>query len=174
MASSTRSTARAKSSATTSRDPKATSTSSRTRSTSTITSVVVALGSNLGDRRYHLLRAVHELRFVVRVVRVSSIRETAPFDAPSGSPPFLNMVVAGYTAIAPLELLRELLAIESRLGRVRRGVRNEPRVIDLDLILYGALRMRTRELTLPHPRFREREFVLTPMREIGTFLSPRA
>src|SRR5687768_11070682 len=98
MASSTRSTARAKSSATTSLAPKATSTSSPTTSTSNI-SVVIALGSNLGDRRYHLLRAVHELRFVVRVVRVSAIRETAPVDAPSGSPPFLNMVVAGYTLL---------------------------------------------------------------------------
>ena len=112
---------------------------------------------------------MHELRSVVRVVRVSSIRESAPVDAPPGSPPFLNMVIAGYTSLPPLELMRELLAIESRLGRRRRGVRNEPRVIDLDLILYGATRMRSRELTLPHPRYREREFVLVPMREITPF-----
>ena len=104
----------------------------------------------------------------MRVVRVSTIRETAPFDAPPGSPPFLNMVVAGYTSVPPLDLLRHLLAIERRLGRVRRGTRNEPRLIDLDLILYGAVRMHTRELTLPHPRYRQREFVLTPMREIGS------
>ncbi|HYK05766.1 MAG TPA: 2-amino-4-hydroxy-6-hydroxymethyldihydropteridine diphosphokinase [Thermoanaerobaculia bacterium] len=128
--------------------------------------VVIALGSNLGDRRYHLLRAIHELRFVVRVVRVSSIHETAPVDAPEGSPPFLNTVLTGYTSLEPLALLDELLALEQRLGRVRRGTRNGPRVIDLDLILHGATRMRTRRLTLPHPRAHEREFVLVPLREV--------
>jgi 2-amino-4-hydroxy-6-hydroxymethyldihydropteridine diphosphokinase len=79
------------------------------------------------------------------------------------------MAVAGYTRVAPLALLDALLAIERRLGRTRGKVRNAPRVIDLDLILYGARRMQTRALTLPHPRYREREFVLAPMREIVTF-----
>ncbi len=106
---------------------------------------------------------------MVRVVRVSAIRETAPVDAPPGSPPFLNMAVAGYTSVPPLELMRALLAIELRLGRRRSGVRNEPRVIDLDLILYGAQRSATRELTLPHPRYKARPFVLEPMREITPF-----
>lgn len=130
------------------------------------TAVVIALGTNLGDRRYHLARAIHELRHDVRVVRVSSIHETEPVDAPPGSPWFLNMVVAGYTSLAPLELLDALQAIEKRLGRVRRGVRNEPRVIDLDLILYDAIRMRTPRLTLPHPRARQRAFVMEPLREV--------
>ena len=103
----------------------------------------------------------------MRVVRVSSIRETAPVDAPPGSPPFLNMVAAGYSTLAPEALLEALLAIELRLGRVHRGTRNEPRVIDLDLILHGGHRMRTAKLTLPHPRYRSREFVMTPMRELG-------
>jgi 2-amino-4-hydroxy-6-hydroxymethyldihydropteridine diphosphokinase len=103
---------------------------------------------------------------VVNVVRVSSFHETDPVDAPPGSPPFLNAVLLGYTSLAPLALLDALLAIERRLGRVRRGVKNEPRVIDLDLIAYGALRMRTRRLTLPHPRAHEREFVMRPWREI--------
>jgi len=132
----------------------------------TLNSVLIALGSNLGDRRYNLMRAIHALRDVVRVVRVSAIRETAPVDAPPGSPPFLNAVVAGYTTLSPESLLDALLAIESRHGRVRRGIRNEPRVIDLDLIFHGAHRMRTERLTLPHPRYREREFVMTPMREL--------
>jgi 2-amino-4-hydroxy-6-hydroxymethyldihydropteridine diphosphokinase len=131
-----------------------------------VATVVIALGSNLGDRRYNLLRAIHELRFFVRVVRVSSIHETAPVDAPEGSPPFLNAVLAGYTSLEPLELLGELLSLERRLGRVHRGIRNEPRVIDLDLILHGATRMRTPRLTLPHPRAHLREFVLEPMGEV--------
>ena len=84
-------------------------------------------------------------------------------DAPP--PKFLNMVIVGHTALAPLPLMRALLSIEERLGR-RRALRNAPRTIDLDLILYDAVRMRTPELTLPHPRFRDREFVTIPLREI--------
>lgn len=75
------------------------------------------------------------------------------------------MVVAGYTALAPEALMEALLAIEARLGRIR-GRRNAPRVIDLDLILHGAHRMRTKTLTLPHPRARERGFVLEPLRGV--------
>jgi len=134
------------------------------------TTVVIALGSNLGDRRYHLLRAIDALSEIVRVVRVSSIRETAAVDAPPGSPSFLNMVIAGYTSLEPLDLLSGMLEIERRLGRAPRRVRNEPRVIDLDLILYGARRMRTRFLTLPHPRAHERAFVMEPMEELGQHL----
>jgi 2-amino-4-hydroxy-6-hydroxymethyldihydropteridine diphosphokinase len=134
---------------------------------STMTStVLIALGSNLGDRAYHLRRAIHALGDVVRIVRLSSIHETAAVDAPPGSPPFLNMVLAGYTSLPPQTLLEKLLAIETRLGRVPRRTRNEPRIIDLDLILHGARRMRTKTLTLPHPRAHERAFVMTPLAEI--------
>ena len=129
-------------------------------------SVLIALGSNLGDRAYYLRRAIHELRRVIDVVRVSSFVETEPVDALPGSPRFLNAVVAGSTSLAPQALLDALLAIESRLGR-RRTVRNAPRVIDLDLILHSAHRVRTRTLTLPHPRFQEREFVMAPLGELG-------
>jgi len=135
-------------------------------STSSHSSVLIALGSNLGDRRYHLMRAIHALRGVMRVVRVSAIRESAAVDATPGSPPFLNALAVGYTSMNPEELLAALLNIESRLGRVRRGVRNEPRVIDLDLIFHGGHRRRTRTLMLPHPRYHERAFVIVPMREL--------
>ena len=124
---------------------------------------VVALGSNLGDRAWHLRRAIHALP--MRVVRVSSFIETEPVDAPP--PMFLNAVAIGYTSLGPHLLLAALLDLEKRLGRRRRGVKNEPRVIDLDLIAYNAMRMRTRQLTLPHPRAREREFVMKPLRELG-------
>lgn len=129
-------------------------------------SVVIALGSNLGDRRLNLMRAIEELRGVMNVVRVSSIHETEAVDAPADSPRFLNMVIAGSTTLSPEQLLAQLMRIEKKLGRVR-GVRNAPRTIDLDLILHGANRRRTRELTLPHPRYREREFVMGPLRELG-------
>ena len=110
------------------------------------------------------MRALSE---VIRVVRVSAIHETAPVDAPPHSPPFLNMVVSGFTTLSPQSLLDALLAIETRHGRVRSGVRNEPRVIDLDLIVHGGHRVRTRTLTLPHPRAADRDFVMKPMREIS-------
>ena len=102
---------------------------------------------------------------MVRLVRISSVYETAPVDAPPHSPDFLNMAVSGLSRLGPQELLEQLLAIEARLGRVRRG-RNAPRVIDLDLVLFGARRIRTSRLVVPHPRFRERQFVLAPMGEV--------
>src|SRR5439155_16603791 len=109
--------------------------------------VVIALGSNLGSRRRNLLRAVEELRRVISIVRVSSIIETEPVDAPP--PKFLNMVVLGHTDLSPEKLFDALQEIESRLGR-RRTARNAPRVIDLDLILHSAHRRRSARLTLPH------------------------
>ena len=127
--------------------------------------VVIALGSNLGDRRWYLRRAVEELRRVISVVRVSSIIETDPVDAPP--PKFLNMVVVGHTKLSPEKLLDALQEIETRMGR-RRSKRNAPRVIDLDLILHSANRRRSARLTLPHPRYRERDFVMRPLREVFT------
>ncbi len=127
--------------------------------------VIVALGSNLGDRAYNLRRAIAALP--IRVVCVSAFVETEPVDAPRGSPMFLNAVVTGYTRLGPHALLHELLALEKRLGRTRRGIRNEPRVIDLDLITHDATRMRTPELTLPHPRARQRAFVMQPLVSIA-------
>jgi 2-amino-4-hydroxy-6-hydroxymethyldihydropteridine diphosphokinase len=126
-------------------------------------SVLIALGSNLGDRALFLRRAIDELRHVIHVVRVSTFIETEPVDAPP--PKYLNAVVAGYTDLSPQSLLDALRAIEARLGR-RRTTRNAPRVIDLDLILHSAHLVRTRSLTLPHPRYLAREFVRGPMREL--------
>src|SRR5436190_2149881 len=89
----------------------------------------------------------------------------APVDAPAGSPHFLNMAISGYTSLTPEAVLDLLLEIEKRLGR-RRGVRNAPRTIDLDLIFHSAHIRRTPRLTLPHPRYRERSFVMEPLREV--------
>ncbi|HEX7677837.1 MAG TPA: 2-amino-4-hydroxy-6-hydroxymethyldihydropteridine diphosphokinase [Thermoanaerobaculia bacterium] len=126
-------------------------------------SVLIALGSNLGDRALFLRRAIDELRHDIHVVRVSTFIETDPVDAPP--PKYLNAVVAGYTDLQPRALLEALHAIENRLGRCRT-TRNAPRVIDLDLILHSANLVRTRSLTVPHPRYLEREFVRAPMREL--------
>jgi len=128
--------------------------------------VAIALGSNLGDRAYNFRRALYELRKIVHIVRVSSFHETEPVDAPPGSPRFLNAVVVAHTPLAPLQLLEAMQTIESRLGRRRTHVRNAPRTIDLDLIFHSANVRRTAKLTLPHPRYRQRAFVLEPLREV--------
>lgn len=137
----------------------------RSASSTTTEPVVIALGSNLGDRAWNLRRAIRELGRIVRLVKVSRVHETAAVDSPAGAPHFLNMVVAGVTSLQPAELLLALNNIERRLGRVRT-TRNAPRVIDLDLIFHGARRIRTPDLIVPHPRFRQREFVLAPLREL--------
>jgi 2-amino-4-hydroxy-6-hydroxymethyldihydropteridine diphosphokinase len=134
-------------------------------------SVVIALGSNLGNRRVNLLRAIERLKRDVRIVRISSIIETDPVDAPP--PRYLNMVVLGHTSLAPIDLLARMMDIERELGRRRPDRRNAPRTIDIDLILYDAVRMRTPALTLPHPRARERAFVMEPLREIWPDCSVR-
>ena len=127
-------------------------------------SVLVALGSNKGNRLRWLREGVDALRDVIDVVRVSSVYETEPVDAPP--PLYMNLVVAGTTGKTANELLRALLAIEERLHRTR-STRNAPRTIDLDLILHSAHVMRSNALTVPHPRYRDREFVLAPFRELG-------
>jgi 2-amino-4-hydroxy-6-hydroxymethyldihydropteridine diphosphokinase len=128
--------------------------------------VIVGLGSNLGDRVLHLRRAIEQIAPIVRVVRLSGIWETEPLDSPAGSSPFLNAVLAGVTAHAASEVLERLQSIEFSAGR-RRGIRNAPRPLDLDLLLYGSALIRSHKLTVPHPRYRERNFVLAPLSELG-------
>jgi 2-amino-4-hydroxy-6-hydroxymethyldihydropteridine diphosphokinase len=115
---------------------------------------------------------VHALRSVVRIVRVSAIIETEPVDAPP--PRYLNMVLTGFTTLSPEKLMEELLAIESRLGRVRSGRKNEPRVIDIDLVLHGGHVRASKALTLPHPRAHRRAFVMEPLAEISAPLTAAA
>ena len=128
--------------------------------------VVIALGSNLGNRAYTLRRALDRLKSLVTLVKVSRFLETEPLDAPAGSPPFLNAVAAGHTRVAPAELLAGLLSIEKELGRRRPSPRNAPRTIDLDLIFHGGQRLESEAITLPHPRWRERDFVVIPLIEL--------
>ena len=129
-------------------------------------SVALSLGSNLGDRRLHLRRCIDQLGSVLQIARTSSVFETAPLDAPEESGAFLNLVVLGTTTRAVAELHADLQVIERRMGR-RPAQRNAPRIIDIDLLFYGAAMIRTAHLQIPHPRFAQREFVLAPLRELG-------
>jgi 2-amino-4-hydroxy-6-hydroxymethyldihydropteridine diphosphokinase len=128
----------------------------------------IALGSNLGDRRDFLDRAMTALRqrpsLAVRVV--SSYYETVPVGGPPGQGPYLNAVAELRTDLQPADLLHALLQVEQSLGRVRRE-KDGPRNIDLDLLLYGDLVRNDAELTVPHPRMHERRFVLAPLAEIA-------
>jgi 2-amino-4-hydroxy-6-hydroxymethyldihydropteridine diphosphokinase len=128
----------------------------------------IALGSNLGDRRDYLDRAVRLLRAEpgISVSRVSTYLETAPVGGPPGQGPYLNAAAELQTDLPPEQLLRVLLRVEQQLGRVRHE-RHGPRTVDLDLLLHGDARCQTPELTLPHPRLHERSFVLEPLAEIA-------
>lgn len=128
--------------------------------------VAIALGSNLGDRRGHLLWAVEQLGTILENPRVSHIIETDPFDVPDPQPPYLNAVMTGDTSLTAEALLDALLALERARGRTRPALR-APRTLDLDLILYGQDVISTPALTVPHPRFRDRPFVLRPLAELA-------
>ena len=131
-----------------------------------MSSVAIALGSNLGDRHAHLSWAVERLAEHLTDLRLSSILETDAVDVPEPQPPYLNAVVVGRTDLAPDELLQRLLGLERERGRTRPAPR-APRTLDLDLILYGQLVVDTPAVTLPHPRFRNRRFVLAPLAELA-------
>jgi 2-amino-4-hydroxy-6-hydroxymethyldihydropteridine diphosphokinase len=129
----------------------------------------VGLGSNLGDRAGNLLLAVRGMMDAgLRVVRLSSIYETEPVDLRE-QPTFLNMVaeIERGEVFSSEQMLARLLRIEYALGRRRRDVRRGPRIIDLDLLLYGNEQRVTEFLTLPHPRLHERRFVLAPLAELA-------
>jgi 2-amino-4-hydroxy-6-hydroxymethyldihydropteridine diphosphokinase len=127
--------------------------------------VAIALGSNLGDRDAHLRAALEALQPIVQSLRFSSFYDTAPVGV-GDQPIFLNAAAVGETSLSARDLLGVLLAIEKRFGR-ERPYPGAPRTLDLDLILYGDDIIDSPELVVPHPRFRERRFVLEPLAEIA-------
>ncbi|HSG91874.1 MAG TPA: 2-amino-4-hydroxy-6-hydroxymethyldihydropteridine diphosphokinase [Pseudomonadales bacterium] len=129
---------------------------------------LVGLGANLGEARATLEAAVAALRALAtrpEALRCSSFWRSAPVDCPPGSPDFVNAVAAFPHDGDPQALLAALLAIEAGAGRVR-SVRNAPRALDLDLLLFGDMILDTPRLQLPHPRAHLRAFVLVPAAEI--------
>jgi 2-amino-4-hydroxy-6-hydroxymethyldihydropteridine diphosphokinase len=126
----------------------------------------LGLGSNLGDRQTQLAGAARGLTAdpAITLVRASAVYETRPVGR-EDQPDFLNQVLQIATTHEPRELLAACLAVEQRLGRVRRE-RWGPRVIDIDVLLYAGLSWNDDNLVLPHPRMHERGFVLTPLAEL--------
>jgi 2-amino-4-hydroxy-6-hydroxymethyldihydropteridine diphosphokinase len=127
--------------------------------------VYLGLGSNLGDRRQMLEKAIHALASPrLQVRRLSPVYETEPMDVPH-QPWFLNMVVEAETDCFPLQLLRWTSRVEQHLGR-RRLTPKGPRAIDIDILLFGNSIVRLPSLEIPHPRFRQRRFVLAPLADL--------
>ncbi len=131
-----------------------------------MTMAYIGLGSNLGDRQKQLETALAAMQEAgLRVEKVSAFIETAPYGV-TDQPAFLNGACAVQTSLAPRELLDLLLAIEAQMGRVRNRHWG-PRVIDLDLLLYGDLLLAEPGLVVPHPDMHNRLFVLQPLAEIA-------
>jgi 2-amino-4-hydroxy-6-hydroxymethyldihydropteridine diphosphokinase len=128
---------------------------------------IVALGSNLDDPPSQIRRALQELARLpqTRLLRRSSLYRNPP-EGGAAQPEYVNAVAMVETALAPRALLAELLAIERAHGRVR-AFPGAPRTLDLDLVLYGDLVLEEPGLVIPHPRMRERAFVLVPLAEIA-------
>lgn len=127
--------------------------------------VAIALGSNLGDRQSHLSFAIAHLGALLSDLRVSQFHETDPVGVEPQAQ-FLNAAVTGTTTLDARDLLNQLLSIERERGRERPRV-GAPRTLDLDLVLYGNAILDGESLHVPHPRFRERRFVLEPLAEIA-------
>ena len=127
--------------------------------------VAVALGSNLGDRERYLRDAVDALGEFISNLRVSSFHDTEPVGV-GEQPRFLNAVAVGDTSLGARALLERLLDVERRFGRERPHP-GAARTLDLDLIIYGDAVLDEPNLTIPHPRFRERAVVLAPLAEVA-------
>jgi 2-amino-4-hydroxy-6-hydroxymethyldihydropteridine diphosphokinase len=131
--------------------------------------IYLSLGSNLGERALNLARAVQALSGGgVRVLRQSSLYETEPVDLLE-QPWFLNCVLEAETSLLPQQLLGALQGIERQQGS-RKLVARGPRIVDLDIIFYGSIVLRTPEIEIPHPRMAERRFVLVPLAELAPTL----
>ena len=126
----------------------------------------VALGANLGDAVATVQQALRDVSALpdTQLFKASSLYRSAPYEAQG--PDFINAVALVYTQLSPLALLHALQVLELQSGR-ERPFKNAPRTLDLDLIFYGDVVLATPELTLPHPRWHERAFVLQPLAEVS-------
>ena len=128
--------------------------------------IALALGSNLGDREGTLRTALAVLASIISDLCVSTFHETDPVGV-GDQPRFLNAAATGRTVLPARDLLARFLDVEQRFGRTR-AYSGAPRTLDIDLILYGGQIVEERDLSVPHPRFRERLFVLEPLDEIAS------
>ncbi|MGZ5428366.1 MAG: 2-amino-4-hydroxy-6-hydroxymethyldihydropteridine diphosphokinase [Thermoanaerobaculia bacterium] len=129
--------------------------------------MAIGLGSNLGDRLEILRKVKNELAALLGELCSSPFYETSPVGGPARQPDFLNAVITARTWLPAPTLFTLLRNLELRAGREPEGMRNGPRLLDLDLLLYGNEQIRTRVLTVPHPRMTSRLFVLVPLADVA-------
>ncbi len=131
------------------------------------TRIFLSIGSNIGVREKNLQFAVDHLHRTLSDMKVSSVYETSAVDV-DAQPDFLNAVVSGFTTLKPFSFLKEISLIESAAGRDRTsGTRRGPRTLDIDILLFGNIILNEPALTIPHPRMKQRLFVLVPLIEIS-------
>lgn len=133
----------------------------------------LSIGSNIGNRSENIKKCLSHISAISIIKATSSIIETEPFKVSIKQDNFLNLVVKIEFLRDHFELLNDINLIESKLGRIRSSVRNEPRIIDIDIIFFNDLIFSNDNLEIPHPRFKERLFVLQPLSEISpNFIDP--
>lgn len=127
--------------------------------------IYLSLGSNIGDTKSNLDRAIESLGEKINILNRSSYYETEPVGY-KDQDWFLNIVLEGETGLGPEELLRFTQGIECKMKR-KKTIRFGPRIIDIDILLYGQIQLQTEDLIIPHPRMCERAFVMVPLYEIA-------
>ncbi len=127
--------------------------------------IFIGIGSNLGNRKMNILKALKLMEKEIKIDKISSFIETEPEEGVKGGE-FLNGVISGRTSLTPENLLAFLKEIEVKIGRPSNHPRRDARLIDLDIIFYGNKIIKKRNLKIPHPRLRKRIFVLKPFVEI--------
>lgn len=134
------------------------------------TLVVVSLGSNLGSPAENVIRGAGEVEKSLNVpIQLSSLWSSEPVDCPPGSPSFVNAILTFLAppTLSPQKLLGILSGIEQSFGRSPKKALNEPRPLDLDIVVFGGVILSSTQLTLPHPRSHQRRFVLAPLAELA-------
>ena len=135
--------------------------------------VILALGSNLGDKEANLNQCISLIgEKIGRVISISDYYKNDPVDFESDYE-FINMCIEISTSLTPLELLKVIKSIEVDMGRVKTISSHEDRIIDIDIVLYNELVMDKKDLIIPHPEYKRRDFVLSPMNQIGEYLDPQ-
>jgi len=127
--------------------------------------VFIGIGTNLGNREQNLKTALKEIGKIAEIKKKSRIHETKPIGYKKQND-FLNMAIEIKTNLLPTDLIIRLHEIEHKMGRIRE-IKNGPRIIDLDILTYGNLKINEPHLKIPHPRMHERDFVLKPLKEIS-------
>ena len=135
--------------------------------------VYLSVGTNLGNRENNISNCIDYLKKISEIKNISKIYETVPYKVQIEQSNFLNLALEINFFESAENLLIEINKIEKELGRVRSSIRNEPREIDIDIIFFGNQIINKKDLVVPHPRFRERLFVLEPLNDIApNFLDP--